>query len=528
MIVVPASVLSNWAIEFEKFAPHLNVVKFHGTIAEREGIKEYLRQFLSGNARSGDDTLDVILAPMTYFQKEKSDDRSFLRKFRYTYMICDEAHLLKNHEGHRYKNLDRFRTKHRLLLSGTPVMNNPQELMSLLCFLMPLFSRKTKGFAQDDEGNDGGARMLQHFVSLDSRESNDAAAYRKLKELFAPFVLRRRKQDVLSQIMPPKTHRVEFVDLDPIGRQIYNGILEKHVKNKNRGAKEHLFTQLRKAAHHPLLLRTRYLEPSEVSHLVDSFYRFGAFRGEGCTRERVKEELEGFNDFDIHLTALELLDQNRMREQDLRRYILQEEDLFSSAKCQRLRTLLPELVGNGHRVLIFSVWTSCLDLLSCLLEQLDMKYLRMEGSTAVSERQSLIDEFNRDESIPVFLLSTKACGLGINLTAADTCIMHDIDFNPFNDLQAEDRCHRIGQKKPVTVFKLVAKDTVDEDIYSMQERKAKMSAAIMESTSSSNFDSKKERENVLQTAVDRFLGSPAGLVRKEKENQFNAAVRDSL
>ena len=106
----------------------------------------------------------------------------------------------------------------------------------------------------------------------------------------------------------------------------------------------------------------------------------------------------------------------------------------------------------------------------------------------------------------------------------------DIDFNPAVDSQAEDRCHRIGQKREVTVYKLIAKDTVDEDIYSMQESKAKMSAAIMESSSSSSskFDSKKERDNVLQTAVDRFLGSPAAVGRKEKENKPNEAMRDSL
>lgn len=528
LIVVPASVLSNWVIEFEKFAPHLNVVKYHGS--EREEIKEYLRQFLNGKAERRGESLDVILAPITYFQKEKSDDRSFLRKFKFDYLVCDEAHLLKNHQGQRYRNLDRFRSDHRLLLSGTPIMNNPQELLSLLCFLMPLFSRKSQGFASDEDANDGGSRMLQHFVELDKKEGdkNDAQAYKKLKELFAPFVLRRRKQDVLSQIMPPKTRKVEFVDLDPVGRRIYDGVLEKHVKNKDSRAREHLFTQLRKAAHHPLLLRTRYLEPSEKQHLVDCFYKYGAFRGEGCTREKVAEELEKFNDFDIHLTALELLDHNSRRE-DLRRYVLREEDLFSSSKCQRLRTLLPDLVSKGHRVLVFSVWTNCLDLLSCLLEQLSLKFLRMEGSTAVSERQSLIDEFNRDESIPIFLLSTKACGLGINLTAADTCIMHDIDFNPFNDLQAEDRCHRIGQKKPVTIYKLVAKDTVDQDIHSMQERKAKMSAAIMES-SSSNFETKNERENVLKAAVDRFMSSPSGrrTPDHQKENGLNVYSYDSL
>jgi len=161
---------------------------------------------------------------------------------------------------------------------------------------------------------------------------------------------------------------------------------------------------------------------------------------------RVREELEKYNDFDIHLMALELAEECPRRRPHLDRYILTEADLFQSAKCVRLAELVPALVKNNHRILIFSVWTSCLDLLGCLMERLGLAHMRMQGSTPVDERQSLIDMFNRDASIPVFLLSTTACGLGINLTAADTCIMHDMDFNPFNDLQAEDRCHRIGQK----------------------------------------------------------------------------------
>ena len=101
------------------------------------------------------------------------------------------------------------------------------------------------------------------------------------------------------------------------------------------------------------------------------------------------------------------------------------------------------------------------------MEHLGIQFQRMDGSCPSDERQRLIDRFNNDKSYSVFLLSTKACGLGINLTSADTCIIHDLDFNPFNDLQAEDRCHRIGQKKPVTVYKLIAKDSVDEDIYAV-------------------------------------------------------------
>jgi SWI/SNF-related matrix-associated actin-dependent regulator of chromatin subfamily A containing DEAD/H box 1 len=330
-------------------------------------------------------------------------------------------------------------------MKGTPVQNSPKELMSLLCFLMPLFSRKSCDEFDETQGHDGGESMLQYFVSIQKAGTNDVEAYKKLKQLFSPFVLRRRKQDVLSQILPPKEQRVEFVELEPASRNRYNEVIADHVRNKKKGstaAYEHLFTQLRKAAHHPLMLRTRYVSREEKDHLVHWFLQYGAFRGEGCTKAKVAAELEKFTDFDIHLTASELLDENPLRRSELGRYVLDERDLFCSAKFVRLRKLLPDLIADGHRILIFSVWTTCLDLLGCLLEQMGLGFLRMDGQTAVSDRQNLIDQFNENASIPVFLLSTKACGLGLNLTSADVCIQHDLDFNPFTDLQAEDRCHR--------------------------------------------------------------------------------------
>ena len=167
------------------------------------------------------------------------------------------------------------------------------------------------------------------------------------------------------------------------------------------------------------------------------------------------------------------------------------------------KTLLPQLVGNGHRMLIFSQWTRCLDLLGCLMETLGFAFLRLDGSTNISERQDLIDQFTDDTTIPVFLLSTRAGGMGINLTAADTCILHDLDFNPFNDIQAEDRCHRIGQKRPVTVIKMITKNTVDSDIYSMQERKSQMNEAILESKAAKKQETA-QKNQIIEMALSRY------------------------
>lgn len=380
---------------------------------EREGIQEELRQYLP-NGQSKGRKLDVILAPVTYFQKEKSDDRRFLNKFKFDYLVVDEAHMLKNSQSLRYKMLDKVSTRHRLLLTGTPVQNSPQELLNMLCFIMPLFSR---GSDSMDETDNKGERMLLHFVDAEKEQSGDEqVAYKKLKHLFAPFVLRRKKEDVIAQLLPPKERIVEFVDLDANARSIYDSILADHVnKGSNKitaAIGENLFTNLRKAAHHPLLLRTRHNTPSEIEHLASSFHRFGAFQGEGSTLARVKEEVAKFNDFEIHLTALDLIETNQHRRPDLERYVLDESALFSSAKFMRLKSLLSRLIPEGHRVLIFSGWTSCLDLLGCLMENLGLEYLRMDGSCSSEDRQSLIDHFNQNNSINVFLLSTRACGIG--------------------------------------------------------------------------------------------------------------------
>ena len=428
-------------------------MKYHGSQKEREQIKDTMVPYLKGSQK-----LDVVLTTFSYFSSENKTDRNFLRKFQFDYMVVDEGHTLKNAKGLRYKNLNKFNTKHRLLLTGTPCQNNAKELMSLLCFLMPLFDRKKKASKKrrtsddDDDDDDGGERMLEYFVQLEGGgdgNEGDTKAYLKLKQLFAPFVLRRKKDDVLSQIMPPKTRKLELVPMEDSARLIYDNILSSHLRarqNKSTvdaATQQHLFTSLRKAANHPLLLRSRYTSESEKRDIAHLFLNYGYFGNDASlTLSLVQEELDKFSDYDIHCACEEMISENPSRRQYLGKYTLLQDDLFSSSKFIRLRNLLPQLIEEGHRMLIFSQWTKVLDLLWNLLDLLEISCLRLDGSTPVSERQSLIDKFNIDQSIPVFLLSTRAGGMGLNLTAADHCIIHDIDFNPFNDLQAEDRCHR--------------------------------------------------------------------------------------
>ena len=243
---------------------------------------------------------------------------------------------------------------------------------------------------------------------------------------------------------------------------------------------KHLFTALRKAANHPLLLRVRFKKTEDLD-LIAKVAAINQHFGVSATLDRIREELELMSDLDLHYLCSEY--------RDLQHLTLDSDVLYDSPKMRHLKKVLPELLSDGHRVLIFSQWTRLLDLLQILLNDLDLNFLRLDGSTAVRERQGLIDTFNSPQAsdpsspsfIGIFLLSTKAGGLGINLTAADTVIMHDLDFNPVNDRQAEDRCHRIGQTKPVTVYKMVTVNSVDESIFAIGQRKTELTKAILKS-----------------------------------------------
>jgi len=524
IVVVPASVLDNWMREFEKVCPQLNILKYHGNMNERTQIRRSLRKRSAGSP-----DVDVILTTFSYFSNERPDDREFFKKIKFDYMVVDEAHSLKNAKGKRYQELDKMRTDHRLLLTGTPVQNKPTELLALLGFLMRLFN---------DEKSDGGAVLLEQIAAAEdsfkalrkdakteSLKMEEERVYHKLKQMLAPFVLRRRKADVLSQALPPKVHKPLFVPFDGATQKVYDSILESHFSKQISVAgtqdftnAKHIFTSLRKAANHPLLLRTRYTTPKEVEELAGYLMSCGYFGNDkSLTKKLAINELANFSDFDIHCAALDIISESPYMEKTMSKYTLLEEDLFCSPKLERLRTFLPELVSDGHRILIFSQWTRCLDLLGCFLDSIQFKFLRLDGGTSIDQRQNLIDKFNNDKSIPVFLLSTRAGGMGINLTAADTCIIHDLDFNPFNDLQAEDRCHRIGQTKVVTVYKMITEATVDADIYAMQERKAEMTAAIFDKENKNNNqatvkvnknEEEKEISNILKATFNRYQQSP--------------------
>ena len=364
LIVVPASTLDNWLREFNRFAPDFEVCKYHGSMNERKELRIRLNRMLkSGGSSLGEDKFpDIVLTTFSYFSGEKSDDRSFLKKFNFCYLVVDEGHTLKNPQGQRYRNLQKFNSRRRLLLTGTPVQNNPQELMALLCFLMPLFSRRQRK-SYEEEKDDGGARMLDHFVDRTCAKegTTEAKAYKKLKNLLAPFILRRKKDQVLGQVIPPKTEVLKEVELTEDGRKSYEGILMAHAKGNGLPPREQrsVFTSLRKACNNPILLRSRWKDPESVKVLTKWTRNAGYFGTDSTlTDSHIRAELENFSDFDIHSMCLTILDDHPSLHEHLGRFTLLHSDLFKSSKCRLLREMLPKLIVEGHRILLFSQWTT--------------------------------------------------------------------------------------------------------------------------------------------------------------------------
>uniref|UniRef100_A0A0C9RXA1 TSA: Wollemia nobilis Ref_Wollemi_Transcript_6762_3365 transcribed RNA sequence n=1 Tax=Wollemia nobilis TaxID=56998 RepID=A0A0C9RXA1_9CONI len=474
LIVSPASVLENWERELKRWCPSFSVIQFHG--AGRAALSRTLNHL----AKAGKPPpFNVLLVCYSLFERhsaQQKDDRKVLKRWNWSCVVMDEAHVLKDRSSYRRKNLMAVaqNAKQRLMLTGTPLQNDLEELWSLLEFMMPNI------FETGDVD-------LKKVLGA-SAEDTDLIA--RIKSILGPFILRRLKSDVMKQLVQ-KNQKVEFLTMVPQQADAYREAIEEYrasslarIAKSTGSAIENVadflprrqisnyFTQFRKIANHPLLVRRIYTD-SDVGSLARKLHPRGAF-GFECTLDRVREELLGYNDFSLHQLSLSYGGVGS-------RGTLNDRHALCSAKCQALSELLPVLRREGHRALIFSQWTAMLDILEWALDIIGVTYKRLDGSTQVSERQTIVDTFNNDSTIFACLLSTRAGGQGLNLVGADTVIIHDMDFNPQMDRQAEDRCHRIGQSKPVTVYRLVTKGTVDENIFEIAKRKLVLDAAVLES-----------------------------------------------
>ena len=455
LIVVPASTLENWLREFQVFCPQLQVMPYYADQKERELVREEIE------ARMEDQTVDVIVT--TYGMAKRKLETKFLRKLHPVVCVYDEGHLLKNSQSEAYTQLMRIGSQFRLLLTGTPLQNNLNELVSLLGFILPSV------FQEHSEN-------LQYIFSHKAKTTDDSHAallsmqrIARAKAMMTPFVLRRKKHQVLKHL-PTKTRRVEYCELTPSQSEVYESHKKKALKiiqDRAAGVKvgnesANIMMALRKASIHPLLFRRLYTD-SKLKKMSKACLREPEFVESNLAF--VYEDMEVMTDWELHKFC-------ERYPATMSSYSLDSDACLDSGKISTLTSLLKTYAANGDRVLIFSQFVMVLNLLEPLLDTLNMPFSRLDGDTPISTRQPLIDEFTvSDPPIPVFLLSTKAGGAGINLACANKVVIFDSSFNPQDDIQAENRAHRVGQKREVEVVRLVSRGTIEEQILALGETK---------------------------------------------------------
>ncbi|XP_062142273.1 SWI/SNF-related matrix-associated actin-dependent regulator of chromatin subfamily A containing DEAD/H box 1 homolog [Drosophila sulfurigaster albostrigata] len=499
LVVVPSSTLDNWEAEMAKWCPSLVVEKYHGSQDERRRMRVRF-------AKDGFTGFDVLLTTY-HIVGSTPEERKMFRVCKLHYVIFDEAHMLKNMTTQRYINLININAEMRILLTGTPLQNNLLELISLLCFVMPKFFAKSiediKSLFVKKNKTDGDQEELSQFQETQVQRA---------KRIMKPFVLRRLKNDVLNNL-PKKHSYVEKVPMSASQKQHYKDLVEYYSNNKGEVCSSSdragvtIMMEMRRMANHPLLMR-HYFTDEQLRGFSKRLARSTLYKK--TNEQYIFEELAVMSDFQVYQLC------NKYELYDVK---IPANLICDSGKFQYLDTLLPKLKEEGHRVLLFSQFTMMLDVVEEYLRIRNWGFCRLDGATAVKERQDLITDFNDDDEIFVFLLSTKAGGVGINLTAADTCVIHDIDFNPYNDKQAEDRCHRMGQKRPVTIYRLISESTIEEGILMAAEEKLKLEKDIT--------SNEKGGEVHEQRCVVKLLTMALGL-DKDEEERLNHSLNSSI
>lgn len=376
--------------------------------------------------------------------------------------VYDEGHTLKNSKSAGYDQLMRIPAKFRLLLTGTPLQNNLSELASLLGFILPSVFR---------EHSDS----LEYIFSHKAKTTDESHAallsgqrIARAKSMMTPFVLRRKKHQVLKHL-PQKTRRVEYCELSQSQRDIYESekaraiqvIQERAIGKRTSSDTANIMMALRKASIHPLLFRRIYNDK-----IISKMSKACLGEEEFCESnvELVFEDMTVMTDFELHIFCEKYT--STMSE-----FSLENDEWMDSGKVSKLCDLLTGFKAKGDRVLVFSQFTMVMNILEAVLETLGIRFFRLDGQTKIDERQDMIDQFYEEEDISVFLLSTKAGGAGINLACANKVVIFDSSFNPQDDIQAENRAHRVGQTREVEVIRLVTRGTIEEQIHSLGETK---------------------------------------------------------
>ncbi|CAI4390805.1 CDA_G0025900.mRNA.1.CDS.1 [Saccharomyces cerevisiae] len=441
LVIVPLSTITNWTLEFEKWAPSLNTIIYKGTPNQRHSLQHQIR---IGN-------FDVLLTTYEYIIK----DKSLLSKHDWAHMIIDEGHRMKNAQSKLSFTISHYyRTRNRLILTGTPLQNNLPELWALLNFVLPKIFNSAKTF--EDWFNTPFAHTGTQ-EKLELTEEETLLIIRRLHKVLRPFLLRRLKKEV-EKDLPDKVEKVIKCKLSGLQQQLYQQMLKHNALFVGAGTEgatkggikglNNKIMQLRKICNHPFVF-------DEVEGVVNPS------RGNSDLLFRV------------------------------------------AGKFELLDRVLPKFKASGHRVLMFFQMTQVMDIMEDFLRMKDLKYMRLDGSTKTEERTEMLNAFNApDSDYFCFLLSTRAGGLGLNLQTADTVIIFDTDWNPHQDLQAQDRAHRIGQKNEVRILRLITTDSVEEVILERAMQKLDIDGKVIQAGKFDNKSTAEEQEAFLRRLIE--------------------------
>lgn len=409
LVVSPSSLTLNWQNEAKKFAQELKTLVIRGTLSERKRQIEEIDQY------------DLVI---TSYDLLKRDIEWYLKKdYPFRYIIADEAQYLKNSNTQNAKSIKKIKADTRYALTGTPIENSLAELWSIFDFIMPGYLFTYKKF------------KAMYETPIVKEESQEIMA--KLRMLIEPFILRRNKKEVLTEL-PEKTITVLNNEMGEEQRNIY------------------------------------------LTYLAQA-------------KQEIAEEIElnGYERSQIQILAA----LTRLRQICCHPGLFIEGYKAGSSKLEQCMEVVQDAVNSGHKILLFSGYTSMFEIMEKELKQRNIKYFKLTGSTKVDERIELVDEFNENPEIKVFLISLKAGGTGLNLTGADMVIHYDPWWNLSTENQATDRAYRIGQRNNVQVYKLITKNSIEEKIYELQQKKAELVDNMLSTKTS--FINKLSKEEIM-------------------------------
>jgi SNF2 family DNA or RNA helicase len=413
LIVAPTSLLYNWINEFEKFAPTLRVAAVNGSKLEREEIIKEL------------DNFDVIITSYNLLKR----DWDLYENIYFDYCIIDEAQNIKNGSSQNALAVKAIKAKRRFALTGTPVENSLMDLWSIMDFVMPGFLFDEKTFS----------------VRYHKKLREEPEVIEDLNKLIRPFILRRKKKDVIKEL-PEKIEKLLTISLDDSQKRVYQA------------------------------------------------YRNHALE---LIKKKVQED-------EFKKSKIEVLSYiTKLRQLCLDPSLVMEDYKGGNGKLEALLELITNSNEGGHKVLVFSQFTSVLKNIAKRLKGEGVKFSYLDGSISSKKRMELVKDFNEGAN-RVFLISLKAGGTGLNLTSADIVIHFDPWWNPAVENQATDRAHRIGQKNVVEVIKIIAKGTIEEKILALQEDKKKLISKVVEDNQTIEMEfSSLSEEDILRLLEDR-------------------------